>query len=114
VIDNATLTRIDTSTSTPATGKAWTAGAALAVRCLLDNSVRARRFAVAADVADATAVLYVEDDAWPAAGVTPPAAGGRVVVQLDSEDAAQLLQVLSVAHPTNGSLDHRQFFLKGL
>lgn len=112
MIHNATLTRIDASTSSPAAGRTWTQGTALSLRCCLDAPTRGQRYTLGAKIADATAVLYVEDAEL--GSVAPPADGDRVQVQLDSEAAAQLLQVLSVAHPTNGSLDHRQLFLKGL
>jgi hypothetical protein len=112
VIHNATLQRIDTQQPATAGGSvAYATGAAIAVRCTLDQPSFAQRTALGAVIAQATAVLYVRKADLTAG--TVPAKGNRLSVQVDGDAAAQVYRIEHVVNwEKPGGLSHYQAYLR--
>jgi hypothetical protein len=102
VLTNATLLRIDMpGVATTAGDVPYTTGAALAVRCALDEPTSSQRYVLASAIAEATAVVYV-----PMADVPEGALvrGCRVVVRLDTFADSTTLRLVYVKARRKGSL----------
>jgi hypothetical protein len=110
VIQNATLTRIDTpAPSTPGGSVPMVTGSDVRVRCWMGEPTFSQRVALGEVIQDSTAVCYVPKAGYAA---TTPARGQRMTVAIDG-GAAVSYHVVHVKDWTKaGGLSYWECFLR--
>jgi hypothetical protein len=109
MLQNATLTLINRQTGATATGSLlFTADAAIAMRCFLDDVTSKQHWQLGTTIKDASKMLYIAKAEMTS---SPPAIGDRVTLTLDGESATTM-QVVLVKDEVLGMISHFELFLK--